>query len=106
MYEEVHLSSFVSSTPLLARKGVELTNDERWTSSYIQSLWLMFSNTPDEPTGKIQNLPTWTKFDRTMQSELVINDRNESIIRTQYYDRVCEMWDQPYKQMLITMGVV
>jgi para-nitrobenzyl esterase len=91
---------------LLARKGVELTHDEEWTSSYIQSLWLMFSNTPDEPTGKIQNLPTWTKFDSVMQNELVINDRNESIIRTQYYDRVCEMWDEPYKQMLITMGVV
>lgn len=66
----------------------------------------MFSNTPDDPSGKIQNFPTWEQFDRTMQSELVINDRNETMIRTQYYDRVCEMWDQPYKQMLITFGVV
>jgi carboxylesterase type B len=90
---------------LLEKRGLSFTDEEIWVSHYMNELWTTFAHSPRDPVLSIPNVPSWKKYD-SMETELAIDYGNYSEIRTRHYERICEMWDNPYKQMLLTFGVV
>lgn len=98
-----------SGNPPLVPRGYNFTYEETWISNYMNALWTTFANSPSNPTSPIFSdlgVPGWKKFDSNSEYDLLIDFGNMTVLRSKYYAHVCELWDNPNKQLFFTLGIV